>query len=465
MNNINIKEIIKKISILIDQKNFAAAKSELKNLEKNPNKEINLTFEGLIELKSKNYLKSINFFKSAIDTNKQYIIAYVYISDAYQKIKDFLNAEKYLSSAIRLFPQSDVLYNALGYNLFQQDKIKESILHFEKSISFNLKNFRAHFNLGNSYYKLKNFERAKNYFYKVIEINKNCPDVFFNLAECEKKLKNYESALFNYKIAQQEKTSWLRKEKIIAKILESYLILNKRSEYEYEIQDIMKSTLDNRRIAATSSFISHQFNIENLYPFCPNPFQFIYKKSLKKYEENYKFFLDSLFVEISNELFDWQPSGKTTRNGYGTTGNLSEKKLPILSTLEKYILLELENYYSKFKDENITFIKNWPSSFKFVSWSNRLKKQGYNISHIHPGGWISGVFYLKIPKNIKDKEAGIEFSLHGDDYFISNNEIPTKLFHPLEGDIILFPSSLFHKTIPFESNEERVCIAFDLCKV
>jgi hypothetical protein len=30
------------------------------------------------------------------------------------------------------------------------------------------------------------------------------------------------------------------------------------------------------------------------------------------------------------------------------------------------------------------------------------------------------------------------------------------------GDIVLFPSSLYHRTIPFNSDEERVCIAFDL---
>jgi hypothetical protein len=33
---------------------------------------------------------------------------------------------------------------------------------------------------------------------------------------------------------------------------------------------------------------------------------------------------------------------------------------------------------------------------------------------------------------------------------------------PKVGDIVLFPSSLFHRTIPFESNEQRICIAFDL---
>jgi Putative 2OG-Fe(II) oxygenase len=27
---------------------------------------------------------------------------------------------------------------------------------------------------------------------------------------------------------------------------------------------------------------------------------------------------------------------------------------------------------------------------------------------------------------------------------------------------VLFPSSLFHRTIPFNSDEERICVAFDL---
>ena len=103
--------------------------------------------------------------------------------------------------------------------------------------------------------------------------------------------------------------------------------------------------------------------------------------------------------------------------------------------------------------------------FKIVSWSNRLKKEGHNISHIHPSGWISGVFYLMIPSKIKGNEAGIEFSLYGDDYLILNKNIPKTSIQPKTGDMILFPSSLFHRTIPFSSSEERVCIAFDLCKV
>ena len=36
------------------------------------------------------------------------------------------------------------------------------------------------------------------------------------------------------------------------------------------------------------------------------------------------------------------------------------------------------------------------------------------------------------------------------------------IYKPKVGDLIIFPSSLFHKTIPFESKDERISIAFDM---
>ena len=38
-----------------------------------------------------------------------------------------------------------------------------------------------------------------------------------------------------------------------------------------------------------------------------------------------------------------------------------------------------------------------------------------------------------------------------------------KVLHlPKTGDIVLFPSSLHHKTIPFSADTDRISIAFDL---
>ena len=45
-----------------------------------------------------------------------------------------------------------------------------------------------------------------------------------------------------------------------------------------------------------------------------------------------------------------------------------------------------------------------------------LKKQGYQNPHIHPGGWLSGVIYLKVVPSLDKNEGAIEFSLNGQYY-------------------------------------------------
>ena len=39
---------------------------------------------------------------------------------------------------------------------------------------------------------------------------------------------------------------------------------------------------------------------------------------------------------------------------------------------------------------------------------------------------------------------------------------PPVMYRPREGTIFLFPSYLWHRTIPFEGGEERISVAFDV---
>ena len=90
-----------------------------------------------------------------------------------------------------------------------------------------------------------------------------------------------------------------------------------------------------------------------------------------------------------------------------------------------------------------------------------MQSGGHLSAHIHEIGWISGAVYLAMPAS--DGNAGaFEYGLHGDDYPMLGAQFAAKSVLPKVGDIILFPSSLFHRTIPFNSSNERICIAFDL---
>ena len=93
-----------------------------------------------------------------------------------------------------------------------------------------------------------------------------------------------------------------------------------------------------------------------------------------------------------------------------------------------------------------------------------MSRGGHLTSHIHEEGWLSGVLYLAMPSDRPEGSTagGIEFSTDGDDYPREHDDFPRRTLLPGVGDIVLFPSSLFHRTIPFQSNEERICIAFDV---
>ena len=95
-----------------------------------------------------------------------------------------------------------------------------------------------------------------------------------------------------------------------------------------------------------------------------------------------------------------------------------------------------------------------------ASWHVILKQQGYQDPHIHPSGWLSGVIYLKVVPSLENNEGAIEFSLNAQNY--SDSKSPKIIHQPKEGDIVFFPSTLHHRTIPFTTDADRIIVSFDL---
>ena len=88
---------------------------------------------------------------------------------------------------------------------------------------------------------------------------------------------------------------------------------------------------------------------------------------------------------------------------------------------------------SKFKNKICSFIQKWPLKKELISWHVVLKQQGYQIAHIHPAAWLSGVIYLKVVPPLIKNEGAIELSLNDDNY---SDPISLKVIHqPKVGDI------------------------------
>lgn len=451
------KDLINEIISLIKNDDLELAQNRIESLQHEfPLSDVVLNLKGTIYLKKKEYEIAQNNFSEALKINPRFISAKLNLGIVYQnlgKSEEALNCFKEIIKNNNTLP---AVYNNMGFTLYTQNKYSEAIKELNKAIELKNDYAEAFLNLGMVYLNLKKYEAAIKFFNQSLVHDNKLTSVYFYLGECYKKIDNINKALSYYAQSNHEKTN--------SKILECYFILNKKNEYQKLITSISKKDPDSRRIAAIAAYISHQFDILNIHPFCQNPLNFVHKSSIKKNMENNGLEMQELIREIKEKKFTWELFGKTTVGG-SSAYNLTQLEITSLSKLQNILINEISNYKENFINENCTFIQKWPKKYKFNIWSNILKNEGYNRSHIHPAGWLSGGVYLKIPSNIKKNEAGIEFSLHGDNYPIKNKNIPTQTIIPEVCDLILFPSSLFHKTIPFKSRYERMMIAFDIHKL
>lgn len=75
---------------------------------------------------------------------------------------------------------------------------------------------------------------------------------------------------------------------------------------------------------------------------------------------------------------------------------------------------------------------------------------------------MSGFIYLKLSKHKGSNEGNIIFDLDGGGLPTDGKIFPSRELNIVEGEIVLFPSSTFHKTVPWNAAESRVTLAFDV---
>ncbi len=102
-------------------------------------------------------------------------------------------------------------------------------------------------------------------------------------------------------------------------------------------------------------------------------------------------------------------------------------------------------------------------TFQFAgSWSSRLHDCGFHTNHIHPKGWISSCYYIALPDAVADTEGKQGWLKLGEPSFKAHLKDPIRrVVQPKPGRLVLFPSYMWHGTVPFRSSQDRTTIAFD----
>ena len=173
---------------------------------------------------------------------------------------------------------------------------------------------------------------------------------------------------------------------------------------------------------------------------------------------------NKIISKINNEVDGiLKNKSKTKKSDYSDklVGEVKQELALSKSFVNKYLINFLKNNIKNFiKKSSNKKIKN----IKLKNfWVVRQFKNEYNPIHYHSGS-ISGVGYLKIPKNFmkskkKTKTNGTIDFIHG-----SRSLLNKSIFNhrPKVGDMIIFPNYLMHTAYPFNVEGERRSFSFNI---
>lgn len=152
---------------------------------------------------------------------------------------------------------------------------------------------------------------------------------------------------------------------------------------------------------------------------------------------------------------------------------------PVIQRTE-YDNIETSNLFEKFiipAAKEISKIWSLPSTMENVGyWYNINYKYSSNREHTHPGAFLSGVYYLRVPSNSgnivflrsnseHDKMEFIHNKIQESGLQIDNNRINTEhWFGPEQGLLILFPGHLTHyvkQNLTNDSDDRRISLSFN----
>lgn len=156
-----------------------------------------------------------------------------------------------------------------------------------------------------------------------------------------------------------------------------------------------------------------------------------------------------------------RPLDQSVRGGTQTEGPLLSRIDPVIAILRDRLRTAVAGYVAALPspDPRHPLLGRIPREPRFQgAWSVRLTGGGYHEPHVHGEGWLSSAFYVALPG--VGAEAGA-LTLGAPQTTLATSLPPRATLDPTVGRLVLFPSTLWHGTLPFPAGE-RLTVAFDI---
>jgi tetratricopeptide (TPR) repeat protein len=156
------------------------------------------------------------------------------------------------------------------------------------------------------------------------------------------------------------------------------------------------------------------------------------------------------------------PIGQSLRHGAQTGQSLERSNDPVIAAFFTAIDAPIRAYIDVLRGHDDVLGRRVGKGYRFSgAWSVLLRPGGYHVNHLHPMGWISSACHIALPAAVeRGHEGWLKF---GEPDVRTDPPLgPEHFVKPRAGDLVLFPSYMWHGTVPFGGEEPRLAAAFDV---
>jgi Putative 2OG-Fe(II) oxygenase len=137
-----------------------------------------------------------------------------------------------------------------------------------------------------------------------------------------------------------------------------------------------------------------------------------------------------------------------------------------LLALREFIKSTFNDYLGEARDRGLDAIMPPPpTAGTLVVASVVLREEAHNGEHVHPGGYISAVYHVRVPDSVAEASDDRGALVLGCCEKYTGGYEPcwgTRYMKPVAGTLVIFPSHIFHDVVPSRTHLPRISVAADL---
>ncbi|MBU0724713.1 MAG: hypothetical protein KJ904_01650 [Alphaproteobacteria bacterium] len=154
------------------------------------------------------------------------------------------------------------------------------------------------------------------------------------------------------------------------------------------------------------------------------------------------------------------PDIRPTRGHNLRLEELASVEHPAIRNLLAIVRRQVDHYLAECLDAPHPLLAHRPQTAWLQGWALVLSDDGHEETHIHPRGWLSVIYYVRVPQGASP--GALVFGPWPPAIQESLPDFPRWHMEPQEGTLLIFPSFLGHGTVPTGVGEQRICVALDV---